>query len=483
MTAPDIVEGAMTTFSELGLAPDILDAIHDVGYEEPSPIQEQAIPPLLEGSDVIGQAQTGSGKTAAFGLPMLQYVDPSEHDVQGLVLTPTRELCIQVTQALRAYGRRKGVDVVAVFGGAPIRTQQAQLRAGGHVVVGTVGRVKDLISRHSLVLNTCRFVVLDEADEMLDLGFLEDVERILALTPSSRQTALFSATMPPEIRRLADEYLYHPLTVKVKTATLTVDTVEQFALEVRPREKTDRLIGVLEAERPEQAIVFVRTKIRCEQLFRTLRDRGINVKALHGDMTQGARDGVMISFKDGRLPLLVATDVAARGLDIAGVSHIINFDVPTSPDVYVHRIGRTGRVGRSGRAITFYEPRQRREIEAIEEHAGVKLAPWVKDAHVAPTPVVPRPRRHSKPHALAGEDGRVRKLIVSAGRAAGLEPSDIVHAITGATGLDGESVRNVRVLERFSFVEVPESAVRRVVDEVSGTEVRGQRLLLEPTRS
>src|SRR5438874_3295889 len=210
------------SFTDLGLSDEILQAVHDVGYEAPSPIQEQAIPPLLEGKDVIGQAQTGSGKTAAFGLPMIEYVDPSEPEVQGLVLTPTRELCIQVTQALRAYGSRKGVDVVAVFGGAPIRTQQAQLRNGGHVVVGTVGRVKDLISRHSLVLNACRFVVLDEADEMLDLGFLEDVERILALTPSSRQTALFSATMPPPIRKLADRYLFDPVLVKVESATMTV---------------------------------------------------------------------------------------------------------------------------------------------------------------------------------------------------------------------------------------------------------------------
>jgi ATP-dependent RNA helicase DeaD len=473
----------MATFDDLNLAPDILAAIRDVGYESPSPIQEQAIPPLLEGSDVIGQAQTGSGKTAAFGLPMLQYVDPAEHEVQGLVLTPTRELCIQVTQALRAYGARKGVDVVAVFGGAPIRSQQAQLRAGGHVVVGTVGRVKDLISRHSLVLHSCRFVVLDEADEMLDLGFLEDVERILSLTPSSRQTALFSATMPPEIRRLADQYLYDPVTIKVKTATLTVDTVEQFALEVPPRDKADKLVEVLRAERPEQAIIFVRTKIRCDQLYRTLRDRGMNVRALHGDMTQGARDGVMISFKDGRIPYLVATDVAARGLDIAGISHIINFDVPISPDVYVHRIGRTGRVGRSGRAITFYEPRQRREIEAIERHAGVRLAPWVKDAHVAPTPVIPPPRRHSKPHASVNGGLPQRKLIVSGGRAAGLEPSDIIHAITTATGLDGESVRNVRVLERFAFVEVPERDAARVVELAGGSDVRGHTLALELAKS
>jgi len=469
----------MTTFADLRLSPELLEAVRDVGYDAPSPIQEQAIPPLLEGSDVMGQAQTGSGKTAAFGLPMLQYVDPTENDVQGLVLTPTRELCIQVTQALRAYGKRKGIDVVAVFGGAPIRSQQAQLRAGGQIVVGTVGRVKDLISRHSLMLHSCRFVVLDEADEMLDLGFLEDVERILSLTPSSRQTALFSATMPLEIRRLADQYLYDPITIKVKNDTLTVDTVEQFALEVAARDKPEALATVLEAERPEQALVFVRTKIRCDQLYRSLRDLGMNVKALHGDMTQGARDGVMISFKDGRLPLLIATDVASRGLDISGISHVINYDVPMSPDVYVHRVGRTGRVGRSGRAITFYEPRQAREIQAIERHAGVKLSPWVKDAHVAPLPVKPPPRRHSKPRAPANGDARGRKVIVSGGRAAGLEPSDIIHAITTATDLDGEAVRNVRVLERFALVEVPRGDAERVVEETGGTEVRGHVLRLE----
>ncbi len=468
-----------SAFTGLGLEPELLEAIRDVGYEAPSPIQEQAIPPLLQGLDVIGQAQTGSGKTAAFGLPMLQYTDPAQQDVQGLVLTPTRELCIQVTQALRVYGARKGVDVVAVFGGAPIRSQQSQLRAGGQIVVGTVGRVRDLISRHSLLLHTCRFVVLDEADEMLDLGFLEDVERILALMPASRQTALFSATMPPAIRRLADQYLYDPVMVKVEAATLTVDTVEQFALQTPAREKADALVGVLAAERPEQALVFVRTKVRCEQLYRTLRDRGMNVKALHGDMSQGARDGVMIAFKDGRLPLLVATDVAARGLDITGVSHVINFDVPTSPDAYVHRIGRTARVGRSGRAITLYEPRQRREIEAIERHAGVKLSPWVKDAHVAPTPVRARPRRHSKPHVSADGAGPVRKLIVDGGRAAGLEPSDIIHAITAATGLDGEAVRNVRVLERFAFLEVPERDAERVLEQVNGFQVRGRAFALE----
>jgi ATP-dependent RNA helicase DeaD len=472
----------MSTFADLGLSEDLLAALKDVGYESPSPIQEQAIPVLLEGRDVIGQAQTGTGKTAAFGLPMIQSVDPDDPDVQALVLTPTRELCIQVTQALRTYGARKGIDPVAVFGGAPIRDQQAYLKAGAPIVVGTVGRVLDLISRHSLMLHSCRNVVLDEADEMLDLGFLEDVEKILSYTPNGRQTALFSATMPGPIRALAERHLYDPETIKVKAATLTIDTVEQFFLETKPREKVDSLARVLEAEHPQQAIVFARTKIRTDQLYRTLRDRGMNVKALHGDMSQGARDGVMISFKGGRVPILVATDVAARGLDIADVTHIVNFDIPTSPDVYVHRIGRTGRVGRSGRAITFIEPRQKRDLEAIERHAGTTIAPWAEGAHVAPSPAVERPRRHRKPRDANG-DGNFAKLIASGGRAAGLAEADLIHAVTAQAGLDGEAVRNVRLLERFALLEVPASEADRVAGAVTGTAVRGHTLRVEPARA
>jgi ATP-dependent RNA helicase DeaD len=472
----------MTTFADLGLSEDLLAALRDVGYESPSPIQEQAIPVLLEGRDVIGQAQTGTGKTAAFGLPMIQSVDPEDPDVQALVLTPTRELCIQVTQALRTYGARKGIDPVAVFGGAPIRDQQAYLKAGSPIVVGTVGRVLDLISRHSLMLHSCRNVVLDEADEMLDLGFLEDVEKILSYTPNGRQTALFSATMPGPIRALAERHLYDPETIKVKAATLTIDTVEQFFLQTKPQEKVSSLVRVLEAERPQQAIVFARTKIRTEQLYRTLRDKGMNVKALHGDMSQGARDGVMISFKGGRLPILVATDVAARGLDISSVTHVVNFDVPTSPDVYVHRIGRTGRVGRSGRAITFIEPRQKRDLEAIEKHAGTTVAPWAEGAHVAPVPTLEPPRRHRKPHDTNGAV-QFTKLIASGGRAAGLAEADIIHAVTSQAGLDGEAVRNVRVLERFALLEVPAGEADRVAGAVSGTAVRGHTLRVEPARN
>jgi ATP-dependent RNA helicase DeaD len=468
------------TFSDLGLSESTLHALRDVGYESPSPIQEQAIPSLLEGRDVIGQAQTGTGKTAAFGLPIMEYVDPSDPTVQALVLTPTRELCIQVTQALRTYGAHTGIDVVAVFGGAPIRTQQAQLRSGGHVVVGTVGRVLDLISRHSLVLHDCRFLVLDEADEMLDLGFLEDVEKILSLTPSSRQTALFSATMPPPIRKLADRYMYDPTIIHVEAETLTIDTVAQFQLPVETKGKPDKLVEVLRAEEPEQAIVFVRTKIRCDQLFRTLRDRGMNVRALHGDMSQGSRDGVMLAFKGGRVPILVATDVAARGLDISTVTHVINYDVPVSPDIYVHRIGRTGRVGRSGRAITFVEDRQKRELEAIERHIGTSIAQWEKGAVAAPTPVRAKPRRHSKPRISRTDDNEPYvKLVLSGGQTAGLRVADIVGAVTSTAGLDGEAVRDVLVLDRFSFLSVPAGEADRVIDALDGHEMRGQALTLQ----
>src|ERR687896_1928511 len=369
----------MTTFAELGLSESTLEALAHLGYTTPTPIQEQAIPPLLQGKDVIGQAQTGTGKTAAFGLPMVEYADPGDPSVQALVLTPTRELCIQVTQALRAYGEGKGLNVVAVFGGAPIRDQAARLKEA-HVVVGTVGRVMDMIGRHHLFLDQARFVVLDEADEMLDLGFLEDVETILSRCPAGRQTALFSATIPKEIQRLAEKFMYDPVTVRVRAATLTIDTVDQFYVEVGDREKPDALTRVLKAERPEQAIVFVRTKIGTDRLARRLNDSGVRVKALHGDMSQGSRDGVMLAFKGGRERVMIATDVAARGLDISGVTHVVNYDIPGSPDVYVHRIGRTGRVGRSGRAITLISPKQRRELEAIERHASTEIPPWSEEA-------------------------------------------------------------------------------------------------------
>ena len=534
----------MSTFKELGLSQPVLDALEHLGYKQPTPIQEETIPLLLQGRDVIGQAQTGTGKTAAFGLPMLEYVDPSANEIQALVLTPTRELCIQVTQALRAYGEQRGINVVAIFGGAPIREQAARLKDNAHVVVGTVGRVMDMIGRHHLFLDQARYVVLDEADEMLDLGFLEDVEKILGRCPSGRQTALFSATMPPEIKKLAEKRMYEPETIKVKAATLTIDTVAQSYIEVGDKEKQDKLAEVVKAENPKQAIIFVRTKIGVDRLARRLGDSGMRVKTLHGDMSQGARDGVMIAFKDGRERLLVATDVAARGLDIAGVSHIINYDVPNSPDVYVHRIGRTGRAGEKGRAITFITPKQRSDLAAIEAHASTKIPEWgsAEDGKTglkpdkepsrgaeaeAPKAEEPRPRPRPSPTPRSRRPSRARRSPRSAAPAAAAPPATAAiparttprsasragagtpsraartptsrrprsswapaasrasapptwsGAIVDHSHLDGEDVRNVRVLERFSFLEVPAARAGEVVDKVSGNEVRGVTLRLE----
>jgi ATP-dependent RNA helicase DeaD len=475
----------MPTFAELGLSGPALEALAHLGYERPTPIQEQAIPPLLEGRDVIGQAQTGTGKTAAFGLPMVEYVDPGHTAVHALVLTPTRELCIQVTQALRAYGERKGVEVVAVFGGAPIRDQAARLKEA-HVAVGTVGRVMDMMSRHHLYLDDARYIVLDEADEMLDLGFLEDVETIMRRAPMGRQTALFSATVPAEIRRLAEQFMHDPVEIKVRAATLTIDTVDHFYVEVSDREKVDALVNVIQAERPEQAIVFARTKIGVDRLARRLGDAGVRVKALHGDMSQGQRDGVMIAFKGGRERLLVATDVAARGLDITGVSHVVNYDIPNSPDVYVHRIGRTGRAGESGRAITLITPKQRRDLEAIERHAKTEIQAWDPAGNGKPErkPRERRPRdretrrpRHTKPHQREGVP--YSKLVVGVGREQGIEPADIVGAVVDHTHLENDDVRNVRVLERFSFVDVPAERAESVAESVSGNQVRGVDLKVE----
>jgi ATP-dependent RNA helicase DeaD len=481
----------MSQFKDLGLSPEILLTLDELGYSEPTPIQERAIPELLAGHDVIGQAQTGTGKTAAFGLPLLQYLDPSSAETQAIVLTPTRELCIQVTQALRAYAEHVGVEIVAVFGGAPIATQQSRLRRGAHVVVATVGRMMDLISRRSLVLTSARYVVLDEADEMLDLGFIEDVEKILRMCPSGRQTALFSATIPAPIARLAEQYMYDPVTIKITPRKLTVDAIEQAYVEVEPRRKTERLVEVLRAEEPEQAIIFCRTKIGAARLDRQLADRGLRVKALHGDMTQGQRDGVMIQFKDHRLPLLVATDVAARGLDIEHVTHVINYDMPNSTEMYVHRIGRTGRVGRTGRAITFATAKQRAEIPRIEREARTAIGEWEPPEERIEHAPRPRRRDHSRERERlpaeeepvggdgAGEENGSVKLFVNRGSRSGIGEQELRWALTEGAVIPEDEIGDIRVLERFSFVELPGEQAKLALERLDGTKLEGKQIRVE----
>ncbi len=524
----------MTSFRDLGLKEDVCRALDELGYEEPSPIQEKAIPELLAGHDMIGQAQTGTGKTAAFGLPLLQYLDPTSDETQAIVLTPTRELCIQVTQALRSYAEHVDINVVAVFGGTSVRDQAARVRSKAHVVVATVGRMKDLISRGALILTGTRYVVLDEADEMLDLGFIEDVERILRMCPSGRQTMLFSATMPPPIARLAETYMYDPVTISITPKKLTVDAIEQAFVEVDAKEKTNRLIEVLKAEEPEQAIVFCRTKIGTARLDRTLRDRGLQSKALHGDMSQGQRDGVMISFKEHKSPLLVATDVAARGLDIEHVTHVINFDLPNNSEIYVHRIGRTGRVGRTGRAITFVTPKERGEIEQIERDVKTSIGEWEPPEERLDH--APRPkRRHgrgrdrgAKPVTvdwdtappeqdeaegerpadevapaeadpliaeaeeesgadLGGETPEVEpadpnghvKLFINRGARSGITDDDIRWALSEGAVIPAGAIHDVRVLERFTFVDLDGDQAEKALDRLDGTKLKGKQIRLE----
>jgi ATP-dependent RNA helicase DeaD len=494
-------------FKELGLSPAIQQALDELGYEDPTPIQEQAIPELLGGHDVIGQAQTGTGKTAAFGLPLLQYLDPENNEVQAIVLTPTRELCIQVTQALRSYAEHLDIEIVAVFGGAPIRSQQSQLRSGAHVVVATVGRMMDLMSRRSLVLTAARYVVLDEADEMLDLGFIEDVEKILRMCPSGRQTALFSATMPPPIQKLAEGYMYDPTTISITPETLTVDKIQQAYVEVPAKEKASRLVELLKTEEPEQAIIFTRTKIGATKLEKTLKDKGLDVKALHGDLSQGVRDGVMISFKDHRVRLLVATDIAARGLDVDHVTHVINYDVPNSSETYVHRIGRTGRVGRTGRAITFVTPDQKDEIARIERDVKTKIGEWEtpeERLEHAPPPrrrerkprrvreTEKEPRREREPAEAEAEAGGAKsgdeeadttKLFVNRGERSGIDEESLRWALREGAVLPEEAIHDVRVLHRFSFVEVDPDQAERAVEFLDGTKLKGKEIRLEIAKS
>jgi ATP-dependent RNA helicase DeaD len=487
-------------FKELGLSPDIQQALDELGYEDPTPIQEQAIPELLGGHDVIGQAQTGTGKTAAFGLPLLQYLDPANEEVQAVVLTPTRELCIQVTQALRSYAEHLDIEIVAVFGGAPIRSQQSQLRSGAHVVVATVGRMMDLMSRRSLVLTAARYVVLDEADEMLDLGFIEDVEKILRMCPSGRQTALFSATMPPPIQKLAEGYMYDPTTISITPETLTVDKIQQAYVEVPAKEKASRLVELLKTEEPEQAIIFTRTKIGATKLERTLKDKGLDVKALHGDLSQGVRDGVMISFKDHRVKLLVATDIAARGLDVDHVTHVINYDVPNSSETYVHRIGRTGRVGRTGRAITFVTPDQKDEIARIERDVNTTIGEWEtpeERLEHAPRPRRRRREREERPEGEReepkpakkaetngdGDKAETTKLFVNRGERSGINEEALRWALREGAVLPEESIHDVRVLHRFSFVEVDPEVAEKTVEYLDGTKLEGKEIRLEIAKS
>jgi ATP-dependent RNA helicase DeaD len=514
-----------TTFAELGLAPALLAAVTDVGYEAPTPIQARTIPALLAGRDVIGQAQTGTGKTAAFAMPILQRLDLAHAEVQALVLTPTRELAIQVAEAIHTYGKALGaVRVLPVYGGQGMQQQIKRLQAGVHVVVGTPGRVMDHLRRETLRPGAIRMLVLDEGDEMLRMGFIDDVEWILDRMPAERQTALFSATMPPAIRKIAARHLRLPETIAIETGTLTVAAVEQRYLNVSERQKLDALTRVLEVEAPEAALVFVRTKLAAAEVTERLQARGYAAEAMHGDMTQKDREAVIRRLREGQVEIVIATDVAARGLDVERISHVINHDVPFDAESYLHRIGRTGRAGRTGTAILFVTPRETRLLKTIERFTGQRIAPMrmptaedvaarrvqsfkarlraavsedglepylalveelgeeagLDMAEIAaaaarlaagdrPLTVEPMAAAPAEPVA----SGRMVRLFVDAGREAGVRPGDIVGAIAGESDIPGRVIGAIDVHARFTFVDIPAEYVDRVLERMRNVQIRG----------
>ncbi|TDZ97740.1 ATP-dependent RNA helicase DeaD [Mycobacteroides salmoniphilum] len=362
------------TFADLQIAPEVLRAVSDVGYETPSAIQAATIPPLLAGSDVVGLAQTGTGKTAAFAIPILSKIDLTSKNTQALVLAPTRELALQVAEAFGRYGAHlPRLNVLPIYGGQSYVVQLSGLKRGAHVVVGTPGRVIDHLERGTLDLSHLDYLVLDEADEMLTMGFAEDVERILADTPEYKQVALFSATMPATIRRLTKKYLHDPVEIKVEAKTSTAENIRQRFIQVAGQRKMDALTRILEVETFEAMIVFVRTKQATEEVADKLKARGFSAAAINGDINQSQRERTINGLKSGAIDILVATDVAARGLDVERISHVLNYDIPHDTESYVHRIGRTGRAGRSGTAVLFVSPRERHLLKAIEKATGAKL--------------------------------------------------------------------------------------------------------------
>lgn len=537
-------------FSDLGLDPRLLDALSNLGYEEPTDVQARAIPPLMEGRDLLGQAATGTGKTAAFALPLLHRLAGSggrpTPAPSVLVLVPTRELAMQVAEAVSRYGKALGVSALPIYGGAPFDGQLRALRRGVDVVVATPGRALDHIRRGSLDLAALAAVVLDEADEMMDMGFAEDLEAILEATPAQRQTALFSATMPPRVASLTSRYLQDPVQVTVAREVAVegeAPRVRQVAYIVQRPHKMAALGRILDVEEPSSVMVFCRTRNEVDTLAETLQNRGNRVAALHGGLSQDQRDRVMKAFRAGNTDILVATDVAARGLDIAHVSHVVNFDVPSAAESYVHRIGRTGRAGREGVAITLVEPREHRLLRGIEaqtrQRIQIATVPTVADLRASrlealratlrerllegeldsvrvvvetlgrefdvmdvaaaavqlllerdgaesdqeEIPQVRPPQPRPEGRTAHGDRGSApARIYVGAGRKAKMRPGDLVGAIVNEAGVAASAIGGIQITDNFSLVEVPGSLAEGVVAALRASTIKGRKVTVRLDR-
>lgn len=524
----------LQSFGEIALSKQVLQSLSEMGFEEPSPIQKEAIPLALEGVDLIGQAQTGTGKTAAFGIPIIEKVNPKFQAVQAIILSPTRELAVQVSEELAKIGKYRHVKILPIYGGQSIDRQIRALRFGSQVVVGTPGRVLDHLKRGTLKLQYVKTVILDEADEMLDMGFVEDIENILKEVPQEeRQVMLFSATMPPAIRKLAQHYMKTPKSIAVSRDELTVPLIEQVYYETREKIKVDALCRIIDMEDIGQAIIFCRTKRGVDELVASLEARGYFADALHGDLSQQQRDRVMKRFRDGKIELLVATDVAARGLDIDNVTHVINFDIPQDPESYVHRIGRTGRAGRKGQAITLITSREYRQLRLIErliktrivrqelpsladvserqaDNLKEQLVKLIQKDHLATyRPIVSALLEEydsidvaaaALKYAVEGADERVDeeeefnfgntgaapgmvRLFMNIGRLQQIRPQDIVRWIADESGIPGNIIGMINIYDKFTFVEVPEEYANRVLSCMHQNFIKGRKVNVEPAKA
>lgn len=526
----------ITSFEDLHLDRKILAALKDMGFEEPSPIQKGAIPLALEGEDLIGQAQTGTGKTAAFGIPIIQKINEKDRHIQALVMSPTRELCIQVADEISKIGRTKRVRVLPVYGGQPIERQIRSLKRGIQVVIGTPGRLLDHIRRGTIDLEYVNFLVLDEADEMLDMGFVDDMENIIKNVPPERQTMLFSATMPRPILSISKKYMRAPKMVAIHKEVVTAPTIDQYYYETR--DKVDGLCRILDTTDDCKMIIFCRTKKGVDELVIALATRGYEAEGLHGDLSQNQRDRVMKKFRSGQVDILVATDVAARGLDIDNITHVVNFDVPSDSESYVHRIGRTGRAGNSGVALTFITPREFRQLKLIERSIKTKILRGTlpTDASVLERqreqivskmqtileqgryqdylPIVetlekdydiqdiaaaalkfmqegakaleePEEEGESLPDSLANtgaKPGMVR-LFINIGRSSRVTVRDIVQSIAIEAEIPARSIGRISIYDKFSFVEVPMEYAEKVLGVMHRNTIRGCRVNMEPAKA
>jgi ATP-dependent RNA helicase DeaD len=540
-------------FRELGLRDELVKALSTLGYEEPTPIQREAIPPLLEGRDLLGQAPTGTGKTASFALPMLQRLADGRRGrgPTALVLVPTRELAVQVSEAVHRYGRDLGARVLPIYGGQPIGRQLMALERGTDIVVATPGRALDHLARGTLDLSSVAMVVLDEADEMLDMGFAEDIEDLLKAAPQPRQTILFSATIPARIARMMRSHLQDPVQIQIKQeiAAPGEALVRQVAYVVQPAHKAAALGRILDVETPDAALVFCRRRVEVDELAETLNGRGYRAEALHGGMNQQQRDQVMSRLRNGVADLIVATDVAARGLDIGPLTHVVNYDLPASPEAYVHRIGRVGRAGRGGVAITLVQPREHRMLKTIEratrQPIAVEKVPTVADLHarqleliraalqesileddldrfrvvveplseefdlmevalaavklaqevkgVTDEEEIPETRPLTGPDRVPRAAGSQRqrgrpggatmtRVFIGAGHTARIRPQDVVGAITGESNLSGRDIGAIEIADRFTLVEVPETAAEEVIAALRGTTLKGKKVTVRRER-